>query len=188
MNYPNLEFFTGRKRSGKDYCLESIIEDDRGKRVVQRLSFSDELRRVANYIYPWLPTEVEDALKDVPFDHPDNVQGLTPRQIWLHLGNDKGGLRFVQPDLFLAFFKRFQLPLVVENPGVHYIVSDLRTPQEYEWALSTKCPITRISKPCRAGIVEDDVEAFIDQMIVDYDFTNNFEGRNNFIEFYRNRK
>lgn len=187
MMYPNLEFFTGRKRSGKDFCLEALIDSERGKRVIQRLSFSDELRRVANFIYPWLPVDIPDDKKDSPYIHPDNPWQFTPREIWLHLGGESG-LRRIQPDLFLSFFKRFQLPLVVANPGVHYIVSDLRTPQEYDWALSTKCPITRISKANRSGIIEDKIEAFIDEMVVDYDFINPFEGRNDFIEFYRNRK
>lgn len=187
MIYPNLEFFTGRKRSGKDYCLQSLIDDERGKRTVRRLSFSDELRRVCNYVYPWMPIEVADEIKDIPYPHPDNVNNLTPRQIWLHLGSPTG-LRYVQPDLFLSFFKRFQLPLIEQNPDVHYIVSDLRTPQEYDWALSTKCPITRISKANRAGIIEDDIEAFIDDMVVDHDFINPFDGASlAFIEFYRNR-
>lgn len=189
MMYPNLEFFTGRKRSGKDFCLESLISFHhlQGDKDIQRLSFSDELRRVANYIYPWLPEEVEDAVKDVSYVHPDNPKGLTPRQIWLHLGGDNG-LRHVQPDLFLSFFKRFQLPLVEQNPHVHYIVSDLRTPQEYEWALSTECPITRISKADRAGIIEDDIEAFIDEMKVNHEFLNPFTGWEPFIKFYGERK
>ncbi|WPJ72147.1 hypothetical protein DEEACLCL_00130 [Salmonella phage CRW-SP2] len=188
MIYPNLEFFTGRKRSGKDFCLTLLAGALTVEKPVVRLSFSDELRRVAHYIYPWLPEDVEDGLKDMPFVHPDNPRGLTPRQIWLHLGGDNG-LRYVQPDLFLAFFKRFQLPLVEQNPDVHYIVSDLRTPQEYEWALSTKCPITRISKADRTGIIEDDIEAFIDKMKVNYEFVNPFDGGSlAFINFYRNRK
>lgn len=187
MMYPNLEFFTGRKRSGKDYCLQALMDDERGKRVVQRLSFSDELRRVANYIYPWLPQEIPDDAKDAPFRHPDNPNNFTPREIWLHLGGTDG-LRRVQPDLFLAFFKRFQLPLVEANPGVHFIVSDLRTPQEYDWALSTRCPITRISKEDRTGIVEDDIESFIDQMVVHKEFVNPFDDGVSFIKFYRNNK
>ncbi|WPJ48893.1 hypothetical protein RCIP0012_00111 [Klebsiella phage RCIP0012] len=189
MMYPNLEFFTGRKRSGKDFCLESLISfnEIQGETEIRRLSFSDELRRVANYIYPWLPVDVDDAIKDVPFVHPDNHHGLTPRQIWLHLGGATG-LRYVQPDLFLAFFKRYQLPLVEANPQIHYIVSDLRTPQEYEWALSTKCPITRISKADRAGIIEDDIEAFIDEMKVNYEFVNPFDGWAPFVKFYKERK
>lgn len=188
MMYPNLEFFTGRKRSGKDFCLQLLAGALTAEKRVARLSFSDELRRVAHFIYPWLPEEIGDTEKDLPFIHPDNPKGLTPRDVWKHLGGDDG-LRYVQPDLFLSYFIKHQLPQVVANPHIHYIVTDLRTPQEYEWALSTKCPITRISKADRTGIIEDDIEAFIDEMKVNYEFVNPFDGGSlAFINFYKGRK
>lgn len=180
MQYPNLVFFTGRKRSGKDFCVEALAKAD----GVARLSFSDELRRVAHHIYPWLPVIIPDSMKDLPYPHPLNHKGLTPRDIWKHLGGDDG-LRHVQPGLFLYHFKLNQLPHVVANPGRKFAVTDLRTPQEYEFALSTGCPIIRVSKPDRSGIVEDKIEDFIDQMEVSHEFTNQLDGEEAFLKFYR---
>lgn len=180
--YNNLEFFCGRKRSGKDFCVAGLIEDVGGI----RLSFSDELRYVAHDIYPWCPVFPSDAEKDVPINHPDNVRGLTPRQIWLHLGSPEG-LRYVQPDLFLAAFIRNQLPRVIANPQQKFFVTDVRTPEEYAWVKSIKGVLTRISRPDREGIVEDKIEEFIDQMEVDFEYVHKFEGSEPFIYFYRNR-
>ncbi|AYP28413.1 hypothetical protein HWB92_gp155 [Serratia phage vB_SmaA_3M] len=182
----NLEFFTGKKRSGKDFCLEGLIDDSRGKQVICRLSFSDELRVIANTIYPWLPRDIPDHLKDVPWEHPQNYRRMTPRQIWLHLGGDDG-LRFVEPDLFLESFKRNQLPKVVANPDVLYIVTDVRTPQEYMWVKETGRTLTRITREDRSGIMEDTIEDFIDRMEVDFEFFNPFTGTQPFIDFYRSR-
>lgn len=180
----NIEAFCGKKRSGKDYCLQALIDGDRGQRVIQRLSFSDGLRDIAHVIYPWLPSRIPDELKDVPFVHPKNPLSLTPRQIWLHLGNDTG-LRYVQPDIFLDMFIRRCLHDVKANPDVHYIISDVRTPQEYAWIKANQIKLTRISKADRDGIVEDKLEDFIDEMEVDHEFVNTFTGAHHFLDFYR---
>lgn len=182
--YPNLEAFCGKKRSGKDFCLEGLIDDSRGKAVIRRLSFSDGLRDIANAIYPWLPARIPDELKDVPFIHKKNSRGLTPREIWLHLGNDTG-LRYVQPDIFLDMFKRTCLESVDTFGSVHFIISDVRTPQEYEWIKANQIRLTRISKADRTGIVEDKLEDFIDDMEVDHEFVNPFAGIQPFLDFYR---
>ncbi|AIX13048.1 hypothetical protein HWB57_gp047 [Erwinia phage vB_EamM-Bue1] len=135
-------------------------------------------------IYPWLPARIPDELKDVPFVHPKNPRGLTPREIWIHLGNENG-LRFVQPDIFLDLFIRNCLREIEENPQCLYIISDVRTKPEYDWIKANQIKLTRISKANREGIVEDDVEAYVDQMEVDHEFINPFNGKNAFIEFYR---
>lgn len=180
----NLQAFCGKKRSGKDFLLEGLISEMGGERLVRRLSFSDGLRDIAHTIYPWLPARIPDDWKDVPFVHPKNPLNLTPRQIWLHLGNDTG-LRYVQPDIFLDIFIRNCIPLVETYPQVDFVISDVRTPQEYDWIKANQIKLIRISRADRKGIVEDKLEDFIDEMQPDHDFINNFDGVEPFLNFYR---
>lgn len=180
----NLEAFCGKKRSGKDFLLQALINEMGGERLVRRLSFSDGLRDITNIIFPWLPAQIPDELKDVPWVHPKNPLNLTPRQIWLHLGNDSG-LRFVQPDIFLDIFIRNCVPLVLANPQIDFVISDVRTPQEYDWIKANQIKLIRISKADRTGIVEDKLEDFIDEMKPDYEFVNHFDGAGSFLDFYR---
>lgn len=173
----NLICFTGRKRSGKDFLLKSLQQIS-GKPVV-RLSFSDEMRLLANKVYPWLPKEIDDSIKDIPFVHPSNPKGYTPREIWIVVN----GLREVEDDILVKNFIRDQYPLVGQNPDKLFVISDLRMPPEHAFINSIGCPIVKITRPDRSGIKEDDVESYIDQIVPDYEFFNKFDGIEEFHQF-----
>lgn len=176
----NLICFTGRKRSGKDWLLQALQKEGGD---IRRLSFSDELRVLANKVYPWLPKEIGDVEKDLPFVHQYNPNGLTPRQIWGVIN----GLREVQDSIFLDNFVANQYPEVLANPDVLYIISDLRTPPEHKFISSIGCPIVKITRCDRTGIEENPLEDYIDEIIPTHEFINNFNGAGEFIEFMKLR-
>ncbi len=172
---PLLVVMTGFKQVGKDYLLQRFTEHMKGKLEVRRLSFSDELKHIANHIFPWLPKDISPELKDIPFDHPKNKQGLTPREIWVLVANDKTGICFVQDDVLVDLFAKTQLPKSYEE-NVLYVISDMRKIPEYELANLHKCKKVRIWMDSRKDVSkEDPVEAAIPTFEVDVEFTNHHD-------------
>ena len=83
---------TGRKYSGKDYLAVPLIEAD-----FTRVSFSDQLKKIANRLYPWCKLDYPSDQKEIPIANHLNVNNLSPRDIWIKM--DK--LREVDPMVFV---------------------------------------------------------------------------------------
>jgi hypothetical protein len=167
---------TGLKRSGKDYMLKRAQEafDLRGVEVI-RLSFSDQLREICHYIFPWLPADIEESIKDVPFDHPKNIHRLTPREIWKRVADDNTGICSIQPEVLVDFFNE-KYSQILDDDEDHrvYIISDLRKLSEYELVKTAQFPIIRITDPAYNGPI-DDVEKLIPLFEVEAEVENHFE-------------
>lgn len=146
MSIDNLRVITGRRRSGKDYFLSKYAE--RGHRrfaAVQRISFSDELRLLAHQIFSWCPANPSDTEKDQVIDHPRNVLGLTPRDIWLALcGEGDRNLTGIDPVILLERFKERWMHRIENEPQILFVISDLRRPWEYAFVRSLGAHIIRV--------------------------------------------
>lgn len=173
--------FMGEYASGKDYFCEWLVKTQGAK----RLSFSDEVRRLANQIFPWLPVDITPEQKDVPFVHPSNPQNLTPRQIWLTVGK----VRDVDPFYFVNKFEENHENIMDHcfAPDNLYIITDFRTPQEY-WFLSQDppIPIIKIMRESREGLPPSDFEEYVRNFHgQNATFINRMNGTDEFDEFFR---
>ncbi|MGL4353169.1 MAG: hypothetical protein ACRCTP_04430 [Aeromonas popoffii] len=163
---------TGFKQSGKDYLTSRIAHALKGKRKVVRLSFSDELRVISNYIFPWLPLAPDNEVKDRPYIHPKNKTDASPRQIWKMVADDKTGICAIQDDVLVDHFERNQLSEATD-PAVLYIVTDLRKVAEDLLVERNGFKKIRILNPdSQRPMKEDDVEYNIPLFRVDGELMN----------------
>lgn len=135
----NICVFTGRKGSGKDTLFQTIrskfIAGETPLSVkfdeIERCSFSDELRYLANELFPWCPVHPPYHMKEEPIDHPDNVLGLSPRGVWKHIaGEDVTSLRRVDPDILVNRFRERWGKRFEREPETLFVITDWRTEQE----------------------------------------------------------
>jgi len=115
--------FSGEAGSGKDFIVDVLVRDYGYTRV----SFSDQLKKLAVKIYPWLERDYPPEAKEKPL----NIQlkneliTKTPREVWLSL-ND---LRKVEDTLFVRMLEEELALLNVDN----IVISDIRTQNEFDW-------------------------------------------------------
>ena len=164
---------TGLRGVGKDFLTRALINDLHSTGVfAYRLSFSDELRLVCNYLFPWLPADISDDIKDLPFNHPKNVCGLTPRDIWKLVAHDVTGICSVQPDVLVDSFGLRQLPVeTVDNADSVFIVTDIRKLAEHKLAANRGFKIIRINPEVKPEHI-DEVEKLVGEFEVNAEFCN----------------
>lgn len=170
--------FMGELASGKDYFTDHLVKNY----GATRLSYSDEVRRLATTIFPWLPFFVPPEIKDIPFNHPSNPNNLTPRQIWLTVGK----VRDVDPYYFVEQFVDNHDNEIFEKDDQLYIITDFRTPQENEFQTKMRIPVIKIERENREGLPHSDFEEYVRQY-KDYDalFINKMNGTEEFDEFFK---
>ncbi len=177
----NVLVLTGFKGVGKDHLINMLKED--GVKL-ERLSFSDELRSISHEIFPWLPFEISVEEKDKVWEHPDNVQRLTPREIWKSIADDKTGVLYIQPDLLVEKFIENQLMKINPEETKLIVISDLRKREEFHLCqqLRSYCKQLRImritdnSDRFISGNFPDEVERHIPSFPVDILWQNNRSG------------
>ncbi|QJT71476.1 hypothetical protein GR28A_00188 [Vibrio phage vB_VcorM_GR28A] len=181
----NLLVLTGWRRVGKDKITERIVERGvKGYARVQRLSFSDMLRLLANDIFPWCPVNPSDEEKDKPILHPDNVLNLSPRQVWLRLADDNdASLRKVDPDILVKRFDTLNRRTILDNPDVLFIITDWRTENEEKWLAGLSsimdyyvariCDDRTEEERRNQGLAPNDFEAKIDHFRVHFEYEHN---------------
>lgn len=170
----NVIALTGFRQVGKDFLLKSFIENH-PELDIRRVSFSDELKVLANHIFPWLPVDIHPDIKDLPFEHPKNINGYTPRDIWKLIANDQTGICHVQPDVLVDLFKQSHFSSLQHEDlkGAIFVISDLRKLAEYELTKEVNCPIVRILEEGRNDVSkEDSVEREIPNFEAVAEFTN----------------
>lgn len=168
----------GEYASGKDYLCNRLVETY----GATRLSFSDEVRRLAAQIFDWLPFDFSPEIKDKPFKHPKNTYNLTPRQIWLLVGK----VREVTPSYFVDAFLQNQMPLDVFSKDKLYIITDFRTSDEWNMIKQLAIPVIKIERESREGLIPNAFEEFV-RMFNEYDvrFINNMNGTEEFDKFIK---
>lgn len=174
--------FIGERKSGKDFFVEHLMDTNLN---VKRLSFSDEVRHIACSIFDWLPFDFSPETKDLPFIHPSNPNNLTPRQIWLLVGQ----MRNIEGELFVRKFDmRYDLEDIqsgILGDKLH-IITDFRTLQEYDLIKKHNIPIIKLQLADRSGIDPCSFEDYV-RDFTDYDalFVNNKNGTAEFDVFFK---
>ena len=172
--------FIGEMKSGKDFLCSHLVDFYGAK----RLSFSDEVRRLAVTVFPWLPFDFDPAVKDEPFDHPSNPFGLTPREIWLLIGK----VRDVDPKYFVKAFEQYNFHDIAQSieGDELYIITDFRTPDEWEFLQRMGIPTIKIELNSRDGLPSSAFEDFV-RRFKEYDarFVNHLNGTDEFDVFFR---
>lgn len=119
---------TGTTGAGKDTLVDACMAQLEGFPHLKKVSFSDQLRDICTDIFPWLPNTTEQAVKNVPFEHPLNDHNLAPRQVWKNVALAIRGIQ----DNVLACRAAQQIERVLfesERNGVVFI-PDLRSVPE----------------------------------------------------------
>jgi dephospho-CoA kinase len=157
---------TGKLRSGKDSVAEHLYI----RHGFDRVAFGTALKKVAHDAFPW----VSEFSK--------------PRALYQSVGQL---MREIEPDIWIRHAERkirgtidFRVNTGAEKIGV--VITDLRQPNEYEWARTEGFTIIRVTAPDevrigRAIAANDDftvhdlahpTELEIDNFDVDYNITN----------------
>lgn len=116
---------TGISGSGKDYIVERMVD----KYGFTRVSFSDQLKKKAAEIYPWLETDYAPFEKETPLNIKTSEEEVitdTPRQIWLKVG---AALRSVENKMFVRMLKEELSRTNVQK----VVISDIRPRIEWDW-------------------------------------------------------
>jgi dephospho-CoA kinase len=158
---------TGKMRSGKDTVANHLYI----RHSFNRVAFGDALKKNAHATFPW----VSEFSK--------------PRALYQQFGQL---MRQIEPDVWIKHAERavkgaidFNVNTGAERIGV--VITDLRQPNEYEWARNNGYTIIRVTAPdedriARAKIAGDDfneadleheTESHIDGFAVDFTIENN---------------
>jgi dephospho-CoA kinase len=156
----------GRLRSGKDTVANHLYI----RHSFNRVAFGDAMKRCAHEAFPW----VSEFSK--------------PRSLYQNYAQ---AMRQIDPDVWIKHAERavigaidFRVNTGAEHVGV--VITDLRQPNEYEWAKANGFTIIRVTAPkgnrmMRAfaegdsyeeADMEHETEQHIDQFTVDYEIHN----------------
>lgn len=175
----------GISGAGKDYLADFLIYSHN----FQRFSFSDQLKKLANIIYPWMnadypPIEKENNLNVILSTGETIVK--SPREIWLHLNF----LRDIENLIFIRMLENelieFDLNKKVQsNDKNRLLISDVRTDEELAWCRKNGFKILYIH-PIKKVYQEYDFDKQIkkNKIHADFIFENAFNGIDEFNQFY----
>ena len=153
---------TGRKKAGKDTMALELI-----KQGYTRLSFSDQLKRICSNLFPFLEVDYPQEIKDTKFIEGDGVM-LSPRDIWLKMNV----ITEIDKNILVDSL-RDELESLMCKGVRKFVVTDLRKNEEYDWVKAFDYPIIKIvDGASRDGIVEDELENFIDTIRANVEFVN----------------
>jgi dephospho-CoA kinase len=158
---------TGAMRSGKDEVANHLYI----RHGFDRLAFGDALKRIAHEAFPWVS------------EHPK------PRALYQNVGQL---MREVDKDVWIRHAERRVGGIIDHRSGypnvehIGIVISDLRQPNEYAWAVENGFSIIRVNAPQelrveRANSVGDafelnhlthETESHIDGFDVDFEVVN----------------
>ncbi len=132
----NVICLCGERKRGKDFLARAL--EPYG---YTRLAFGDEARKLANQIYPWYDGfSLSDEEKDQEYKHPNNTQKATGRDILITTGK----VREVDGAYFVRMFDKNQMQQARDNPDKSYVITDLRTPEEFEYLVANNIKIIKV--------------------------------------------
>lgn len=174
--------FMGISGSGKDFLANYLIS----KYGFTRLSFSDQLKKLAHYIYPWMEKDYLSEKKSLPLNislSTGELISYSPRDIWLSLNK----LREIEEKIFIRMLSE-ELNLLESNSTNDkrkIIITDIRSNEEFIWCKDNQFTVIYIE---RSG--NDYKKYEIDNHIIDnkekadYHFHNNTSGIDSFKLFF----
>lgn len=169
--------FTGISGSGKDYLVSHLVKNYEFNRV----SFSDQLKKLGTKIYPWLERDYPPIDKEKPLNltlSSGEVITKSPREIWLKLNN----LRNIENGIFVRMLGEQLKMLHVDN----IVISDIRPQLEWDWCKKegfTTVYIEPLKKIYEPNDFDSQVLPYKEQ--ADYIFENDFNGLEKFDEFIK---
>jgi dephospho-CoA kinase len=158
---------TGKMRSGKDTVANHLYI----RHSFNRVAFGDALKKNAHAVFPWV------------------YEWNKPRALYQQFGQL---MRQIEPDVWVKHAERavkgaidYNVNTGAENVGV--VITDLRQPNEYEWARNNGYTIIRVMAPdedrlFRAKLAGDDfneadleheTESHVDLFDCEYEIHNN---------------
>lgn len=159
MKKPLIIALCGKKGVGKDTLFKSV--SDLG---FHRLSFSDQLKDICSDVFPWLALDYPQGEKDrKQFQSKNGL--MSPRDVWLAMNV----ITEIDEDVLVRRLER-QMNKYIGAGQRLIIITDLRKEEEFRWIKKNEIPIIRIHDLDKRE--EDAVEAFVDQIVGDYDFYN----------------
>ncbi|EIY6409018.1 adenylate kinase [Vibrio parahaemolyticus] len=173
--------FMGISGSGKDFLASYLISNHN----FIRLSFSDQLKRLANHIYPWMKKDYAPEEKTIPINitlSTGESINHSPRDIWISLNK----LRKIEDKIFIRMLSE-ELKALEKNgeENKNIIITDIRSCEELMWCKDNNFTIVHIERE------NNDYEKYdIDKHVnenkseADYQFKNNKHGTDSFKNFF----
>lgn len=173
--------FMGISGSGKDFLANYLISN---KNFI-RLSFSDQLKKLANYIYPWMAKDYAPEEKTLPLNITLSTGDLishSPRGIWLSL--DK--LREIEDKIFIRMLSG-ELRLLEGNgeANKNIIITDIRSNEELAWCKNNQFTIVHIERKSN-NYKKYEIDKYVTENKTksDYHFNNSTDGIDSFENFF----
>ena len=168
---------TGVSGSGKDFFVEHMVK----KYGFERVSFSDQLKKIATCIYPWMKEDYEPYEKERPLNlriDEETVITKSPREIWLFLNK----LREIDDNLFLRHAKK-EIDEILERNG-KVVISDIRPQIEFDYCKKNNFTIIYIEPMKNIYNMNDfDKQVLKYKKEADYVYENYFNGIEDFDQF-----
>lgn len=137
----NILVLVGRNGVGKDFFADTLCVS-RGN--VEKFCFGDAVKKYCIEAFPWIPKDCfyRNELKDVVFEHPLNIQKLTPRQIIHHISSS---LQHIDPYIFT----RKTLDEVnssLKSVDCLHVITDMRIQREFQelQKIGRQCKVTYV--------------------------------------------
>jgi len=173
--------FMGISGSGKDFLANYLVSNYE----FVRLSFSDQLKKLANHIYPWMEKDYSPGNKTLPLNialPTGDFIKHSPRDIWLSL--DK--LREIEEKIFIRMLSE-ELRFLEENEGMNknIIITDIRSNEEFAWCKSNQFTIVHIERE-NNNYKRYEIDKYVNENKTksDYHFNNSMSGIDSFENFF----
>ena len=172
--------FMGVSGAGKDYLAKYLVENH----DYIRFSFSDQLKRIASLIYPWLEQDYPPIMKEGPLQKPlstGETITMSPRQIWLHLNS----LRDVEKHIFIRMLEEQIQRSNSSKNDRRILVTDVRSNDEFEWCKKNNFTVVYIETTGNVyKSYEIDAHILKNKNRANLKFINKHNGLSDFEEFY----
>jgi len=160
---------TGKAGSGKDYLADYLIQ----KYGFHRLSFSDQLKKIASTVFNWLQFNYPPEQKTKPLNVNTGFEIITqsPREIWMFFNN----LKSIEKHIFVRMLNEEYNQAIKQYPNI--IITDIRFRNEFKWCKQHDFYIIGI-KPTKQIYEQYEIEKEIDEFfnLTDEIFYNDFKG------------
>ncbi|MEI7186180.1 adenylate kinase [Dickeya dianthicola] len=171
----------GISGSGKYFLANYLISNHE----FVRLSFSDQLKKLANHIYPWMEKGYSPEEKMLPLNIILPTGDLilhSPRDIWLSL--DK--LRMIEEKIFIRMLSE-DLQHLEKNgkTNKNIIITDIRSNEEFTWCKNNQFTIVYIERE-NNNYKKYEIDKYIidNKTKSDHHFRNDTNGIDSFKNFF----
>ncbi|CAH1570880.1 Adenylate kinase [Vibrio owensii] len=173
--------FMGISGSGKDFLSEHLINNEN----FTRLSFSDQLKKLSNQIYPWMEVNYQPEQKESPLNitlQTGEVITHSPRDIWINLDH----LRNIEEKIFIRMLEDEMSRLNESNPTMdNIVITDIRSNSEFLWCQENRFTIVYVSRK-NNNYKKYDIDKYVmeNREKADYHFENDSNGLIEFKSFF----